>query len=46
MYFEGKNPEQIAEELNISKKEVGDSLDYGYQYMMELLRSKHLFRKK
>lgn len=46
VYFEGKNPEQIAEELNMSRKEVGDSLDYGYQYMMELLRSKYLFRKR
>ena len=46
VYFEGKNPEQIAEELKMSRKEVGDSLDFGYQYMIELLRSKYLLRKR
>ena len=46
VYFERKNPEQIAEELNMTRKEVGDALDFGYQYMIELLQSKYILRKR
>lgn len=44
VYFEEKGPKEISEELNETEKNIGDSLDIGYKYMIELLRSKYIFR--
>lgn len=45
VYLEGKTPDQIAKEMNLSQKEVGDCLGYGYRYIKELLNSKYILRR-